>query len=78
MRSCYDLGMFGHLKISTPELTRTVYQNSKVGRVDVADDENIEKWSKVLGISEAELLISVEEFGSVVADIRRGRKLKTG
>lgn len=70
--------MFGSLKISTPELTRTVYSNSKAGRVDVADDENIEKWSKVLGISEAELLISVEEFGSVVADIRRGRKLKNG
>jgi predicted transcriptional regulator len=69
--------MFGSLKISTPELTRTIY-NSKIGKVDVADDENIQKWATVLGISEAELLISVEEFGSVIADIRRGRKLKAG
>lgn len=69
--------MFGSLKITTPELTRTIYQNSSIGRVDVADSENIEKWATVLGISEAELLISVEEFGSVVADIRRGRKQKS-
>jgi len=60
-----------------PEATRTIY-NSKIGKVDVADDENIQKWASVLGISEAELLTSVEEFGSVITDIRRGRKLKNG
>jgi len=69
--------MFGNLKVTMPEATRTIY-NSKIGKVDVADDENIQKWASVLGISEAELLTSVEEFGSVITDIRRGRKLKNG
>lgn len=69
--------MFGNLKVTIPEATRTIY-TSKLGKVDVADDDNIQKWASVLGISEAELLTSVEEFGSVVADIRRGRKLKAG
>ena len=70
--------MFGNLKIKAPDLSRTIYSNSNIGRVDVADDENIEKWASVLGISESELLVSIDEFGSVVADIRRGRKLKAG
>lgn len=71
---CYTLLMFGSFKVTLPAETRTIYSDSRIGRVDVADSENIEKWAKVLGISEAELLSSVEEYGSVVADIRRGRK----
>lgn len=69
--------MFGSFKITLPDPTRTIYSDSRIGRVDVADNENIEKWAHVLGISEAELLSSVEEFGPVVADIRKGRKNKS-
>lgn len=71
------LAMFGSFKVSLPEQTRTIYSDSRVGRVDVADNENIEKWARVLGISEAELLSNVEEFGSLVTDIRKGRKSKS-
>lgn len=69
--------MFGNFKLEIQKPSKTIYQDSRIGRVDVADDESIEKWAKVLGISEAELLTSVEEFGSVVADIRKGRKGRT-
>lgn len=65
--------MFGSFKVDIPEERRTIYRDSRIGKVDVADSSNVEKWAKVLGISENELLDSVENFGSVMADIRRGR-----
>ena len=65
--------MWSHFKIDVPEERRVIYQDSRIGKVDVADSGNVEKWAKVLGISENELLNSVENFGSLVADIRKGR-----
>ena len=65
--------MFGSFKVDIPEERRTIFQDSRIGKVDVADSTNVEKWAKVLGITENELLNSVDNFGSVVADIRRGR-----
>lgn len=66
--------MFGSFKIEIPETRRTIFQDSRIGRVDVSDSDSIQKWATVLGISEAELVNSVEEFGSVIADIRKGRR----
>ena len=65
--------MSAHFKIELPEERRVIYQDSRIGKVDVADSSNVEKWAKVLGISEYELLDSVENYGSVIADIRKGR-----
>lgn len=69
--------MFGSFKVTLPDPTRTYSSESRIGHVDVANDENIEKWARVFGISEAELLSNVEEFGSLVTDIRKGRKNKS-
>jgi hypothetical protein len=44
----------------------------RAGQVDINDDENIQKWAKVLGISESKLLESVDEFGTVITEIRKG------
>lgn len=63
--------MFGNLKIEVPQETRTISE-SRAGRVDVADDENISKWAKVLGISEDKLVSLVETYGSLVTEIRKG------
>lgn len=65
--------MFGNFKIDTPQQVRTIAE-SRAGRVDVADDENISKWAKVLGISEDKLVSSVEMYGSLVTEIRKGIK----
>ncbi len=61
-------------KVENSENRRVIYQDSRIGKVDVADSANVEKWAKVLGISENELLDSVEDFGSLVVDIRKGRR----
>ncbi len=61
-------------KVENSENRRVVYQDSRIGKVDVADSANVEKWAKVLCISENELLESVENYGSVIADIRKGRR----
>lgn len=65
--------MFGSFKIEVPEERRTLFQDPRIGKVDVGDSSNVEKWAKVLGITEYELLDSVEIFGSTIADIRKGR-----
>lgn len=65
--------MSSSFKIHLPEERRIVYQDSRIGKVDVADSDNVEKWAKVLGITEYELLDSVETYGSTIAEIRKGR-----
>jgi predicted transcriptional regulator len=66
--------MFGSFKIEVPETRKTIFQDNRLGRVDVSDSDSIQKWASVLGISEDELVNSVEKFGSVITDIRKGRR----
>lgn len=65
--------MFGNFKIEKPEV-RASFGDSRVGKVDVADTDSVKKWAQVLGITENELLDSVDTYGSVIADIRKGRR----
>jgi hypothetical protein len=69
--------MSKNLKVETGESggysPGAYYKESKLGRVDVNDSADVEKWAKVLGISESELVFAVKEFGPVIRDIRRGK-----
>ena len=69
--------MSKNLKVETGESggfsPGAYYKEPKLACLDVNNSEDIQKWAKVLGISEGELLDAAKEFGPLIRDIRRGR-----
>lgn len=48
------------------------YKEGAEARIDVTNPENMEKWARLLELSQAELLAAINDFGPIVRHIRKG------
>ncbi len=48
------------------------YKEQPLAKIDVDNEESLQKWESVLHMSRAEILEAIACFGPVVRDIRRG------
>lgn len=54
------------------------YKEPPMAKIDIHDEESLEKWGNILHLERHELLKAIEEYGPVVRDIRRGFLNKSG